>query len=93
MTSKELNPNLDISTPKSKAAATVKGDEKLDEDGATIWEVLARPDPPTTQFGFVQERLRRFGVAMEGAGKVLPVEEVLAGDCPDYCVATSARVC
>lgn len=69
MYSRDLNPNaVDASTDRTPNSADT-----------TIWEVIARPDPPATRLGFEKERLRRFGVAMEGGGKVLPVEEVLQG--------------
>ena len=60
--------------PSSTVSANDQG-----KDGITFWEIVARPDPPSTRLGFVGEMLRRFGVAMEGAGRMLPLEGVLAG--------------
>ena len=72
--SKELVPPSTVS---------VNGGDKANGDqskaGLTFWEIVARPDPPSTRLGFVGEMLRRFGVAMEGAGRMLPLEGVLAG--------------
>lgn len=76
--SKELIPAPVAAIP-SKSKENSDAKEELDLDGPTVWDVLARPDPPATRFGFEKERLRRFGVAMEGGGKMLPVGEILEG--------------
>ena len=65
--------------PKELVPSSTASTNDHGKDGITFWEIVARPDPPSTRLGFVGEMLRRFGVAMEGAGRMLPLEGVLAG--------------
>lgn len=69
-------------TPPLKPLSTVEVEPDL--SGVTVWDLLAHPSPPVTYLGFKEERLRRFGVAMEAVGRINPMEEVLSGKFRHY---------
>lgn len=77
--SRDLIPHGDKTVQLDKDSGQQVGTADTHKSDPTIWDILTRPSADITCFGFENERLRRFGVAMEGVGKVLPVEEVLEG--------------
>ena len=61
---------------------TSRDDGDVDLSGPTVWDLMAREEPPKTRFGFKGEAVKRFGVGMDGASKMQPVAEILQGEEP-----------
>jgi hypothetical protein len=77
--------STDLIHPSLRQAYASSSMNETDANGSpkappkSLWDLLALPTPPTSHLGFPRERLRRFGVAMQAAGNVHPVIEVLQG--------------